>query len=136
MSDLEALATDTHKFESHYLDRLVGPYPDRRDIYLERSPIHHVDKLSCPVIFFQGAEDKIVPPDQAQRMAEALRKKGIPVALIIFEGEQHGFRIAKNIKRTLDAELYFYGRIFGFDPADPIEPVEIDNFKPGQPSPD
>jgi len=129
VSDLEALTKDTHKFESRYLDRLIGPYPGRRDLYRERSPIHFVDRLSCPVIFFQGNEDKIVPPDQAEKMAEALRTKGLPVAYILFEGEQHGFRRAENIKRALDAEIYFYSRIFGFALADPVGPVEISNFK-------
>lgn len=128
VSDLEALAKDTHKFESRYLDRLVGPYPGRRDIYIQRSPIHSIDRLSCPVIFFQGDEDKIVPPDQAELMAEALRRKGIPVAYLLFEGEQHGFRKAQNIRRSLEAELYFYSKVFGFTPADEIEPVQIDNL--------
>jgi dipeptidyl aminopeptidase/acylaminoacyl peptidase len=128
VSDLEALETDTHKFESRYLDRIVAPYPEKRDVFIERSPIHHVDKLSCPVIFFQGDEDKVVPPDQAQLMVNALREKGIPVAYLLFEGEQHGFRKAENIKRALDAELYFYSKIFGFEPADQIEPVTIDNL--------
>jgi dipeptidyl aminopeptidase/acylaminoacyl peptidase len=135
VSDLEALATDTHKFESRYLDRLVGPYPERRDLYLERSPVHHVEGLSCPVIFFQGLEDKIVPPNQAESMVEVLRRKGIPVAYLAYEGEQHGFRRAENIKRSLEAELYFYGRIFGFEPADEIEPVEIMNLQGAAPSP-
>ncbi len=128
VSDLEALATETHKFESRYLDGLIGPYPQRRDIYLERSPIHSLERLSCPVILFQGLEDKIVPPNQAEMMAEALRAKGLPVAHVTFEGEQHGFRRAENIKRTLDAELYFYSRIFGFSLADPVEPVPIENL--------
>jgi dipeptidyl aminopeptidase/acylaminoacyl peptidase len=128
VSDLEALAKETHKFESRYLDSLVGPYPERRDLYVERSPIHAVDRLSCPVIFFQGLEDEVVPPDQAEAMAAALRQKGIPVAYLPFEGEQHGFRRSDNIKRALEAELYFYGRIFGFSPADEIEPVAIDNL--------
>jgi dipeptidyl aminopeptidase/acylaminoacyl peptidase len=128
VSDLEGLARDTHKFESRYLDRLVGPYPARRDLYLKRSPINHVERLSCPVIFFQGDEDKMVPPDQAEVMVNALRRKGIPVAYILFQGEQHGFRKAGNIKRALEAELYFYSRIFGFRPADDIEPVLIDNL--------
>src|SRR5581483_10020604 len=129
VGDLEALARDTHKFESHYLDSLVGPYPARRDLYLQRSPLHHPEGLNCPVIFFQGLEDRIVPPNQAEAMVEALRRKGIPVAYLAFEGEQHGFRRAENIKRSLEAELYFYGRIFGFEPADPIDPVEIENLK-------
>jgi dipeptidyl aminopeptidase/acylaminoacyl peptidase len=129
VGDLEALARDTHKFESHYLDSLVGPYPARRDLYLQRSPLHHPEGLNCPVIFFQGLEDRIVPPNQAEAMVEALRRKGIPVAYLAFEGEQHGFRRAENIKRSLEAELYFYGRIFGFEPADRTGPVEIENLE-------
>lgn len=129
VSDLEALAKDTHKFESRYLDGLIGPYPERADLYRERSPIHFTEKLSCPVIFFQGLEDKVVPPAQAEVMVEALRKKGLAVAYVPFEGEQHGFRRAENIKRALDGELYFYSRIFGFDLADDVEPVEIENME-------
>jgi dipeptidyl aminopeptidase/acylaminoacyl peptidase len=128
VSDLEALAKDTHKFESRYLDGLVGPYPERRERYVERSPIHAVGGLSCPIIFFQGLEDAIVPPAQAERMVDALREKGIPVAYLAFEGEQHGFRRAENIRRTLEAELYFYGRVFGFAPADEMAPVVIENL--------
>jgi dipeptidyl aminopeptidase/acylaminoacyl peptidase len=128
VSDAAALAEDTHKFESRYLDGLIGPYPERQDLYRERSPIHHTDQLSCPVIFFQGDEDKIVPPNQAEKMVEALKAKGIPVAYVLFEGEQHGFRKAENIKRSLDTELYFYSRVFGFELADPVEPVEIANL--------
>jgi dipeptidyl aminopeptidase/acylaminoacyl peptidase len=128
VSDLEALETDTHKFESRYLDRIVAPYPEKRDVFIERSPIYHVDKLSCPVIFFQGDEDKVVPPNQAQLMVNALREKGIPVAYLLFKGEQHGFRKAENIKRALDAELYFYSKIFGFETDDYIEPVTIENM--------
>ena len=128
ISDAEALETDTHKFESRYSHRLIGPYPERRDIYYERSPINFADRLSCPVIFFQGLEDKVVPPNQAEMMVNALRAKRIPVAYLAFEGEQHGFRQAKNIKRALDAELYFYSRVFGFELADPVEAVEIENL--------
>ena len=128
ISDLEALAKDTHKFESRYLDRMVGPYPERRDLYRERSPIHFTHRLSCPMILFQGLEDKVVPPDQAETMFEAVRAKGLPVAYLPFEGEQHGFRRAENIKRALDAELYFYSRVFGFELADPVEPVPIENL--------
>jgi dipeptidyl aminopeptidase/acylaminoacyl peptidase len=128
ISDAEALEKDTHKFESRYSNSLIGPYPERRDIYVERSPINFVERLSCPVIFFQGLEDKVVPPNQAEMMVAALRAKGIPVAYLPFEGEQHGFRQAKNIKRALDAELYFYSRVFGFELADPVEPVEIQNL--------
>ena len=128
VSDLEALTRDTHKFESRYLDTLVGPYPERRDLYLERSPIHHVDRLSTPLILFQGLEDRVVPPNQSEMMRDALRQKGVPVAYLPFEGEQHGFRRAENIKRTLDAELYFYSRVFGFDLPDPVAPVDIENL--------
>ena len=128
ISDLEALARETHKFESHYLDQLIAPYPEAHTLYRERSPIHYSERLSCPVIFFQGLEDRVVPPDQAEMMVAALRAKGLPVAYLAFEGEQHGFRRAQTIKRTLEAELYFYGRVFGFRPADPIEAVPIDNL--------
>jgi dipeptidyl aminopeptidase/acylaminoacyl peptidase len=128
VSDLEALVKDTHKFESRYLDRLTGPYPESRDLYVERSPIHFVDRLSCPIIFFQGLEDKIVPPNQAEMMVDALRTKGVPVAYVPFEGEQHGFRRAESIKRALDGELYFYSKVFGFTLADSVEPVEIKNL--------
>jgi dipeptidyl aminopeptidase/acylaminoacyl peptidase len=129
VSDLEALTLETHKFESRYLDRLVAPYPEGRELYRERSPIHHTDRLSVPVIFLQGLEDKVVPPDQAESMVEALRSKGVPVAYVPFEGEQHGFRRAENIKRALDAELSFYSQVFGFGLADLIDPVEIDNLE-------
>ena len=128
ISDLEALARDTHKFESRYLDSLIGPYPERRDLYLERSPIHFTERLNCPMILFQGLEDKVVPPNQAERMVEAVRAKNLPVAYLTFEGEQHGFRKAENIKRVLEAELYFYSKVFGFEVADPIEPVKIQNI--------
>ena len=128
VSDCEALAKETHKFESRYLDRLIGPYPERADLYRERSPVHHVDRLSCPVIFFQGLEDKVVLPNQAEMMVDALRAKGLPVAYVPFEGEQHGFRRAENIKRALDGEIYFYSRVFGFELADEVEPVPIENL--------
>jgi len=128
VSDLEGLAKETHKFESRYLDSLIGPYPQRRDLYLARSPIHHSDRLSCPVIFFQGLEDAVVPPNQSERMFNALRAKRIPTAYLAFEGEQHGFRRAGTIRRSLEAELYFYAKVFGFDPADRIEPVPIENL--------
>jgi dipeptidyl aminopeptidase/acylaminoacyl peptidase len=128
ISDLEALAKDTHKFESRYLDRLIGPYPERRNLYSERSPIHFTDRLNCPMILFQGLDDKVVPPNQAERMVAAVRAKKLPVAYVAFEGEQHGFRKAENIKRVLEAELYFYSKVFGFELADPIEPVMIENL--------
>ncbi len=126
--DLEVLARDTHKFESRYLNSLVGPYPEHRELYQQRSPIHFTDRLSCPLVLFQGLEDKIVPPNQAELMAKALQTKGLPVAYVPFAGEQHGFRRAENIKRALDGELYFYSRIFGFDLAEPVEPVVIENL--------
>ncbi len=128
ISDLAALNADTHKFESRYNDRLVGPYPERRDLFEARSPIHHVDQLARPVIFLQGLEDRIVPPNQAERMVDALKAKGLPVAYLAFEGEQHGFRRAETIIRALEAELYFYSRVLGFTPADPLEPVPIANL--------
>ncbi|HET7120784.1 MAG TPA: S9 family peptidase [Solirubrobacterales bacterium] len=125
VGDTEALARDTHKFESRYLDRLIGPYPERADLYRERSPINHVDRLRSPVILFQGLEDEIVPPNQAETMVAALERNGVPHAYLPFEGEQHGFRRAETNIRCLEAELYFYGRIFGFEPADTVEPIEI-----------
>jgi dipeptidyl aminopeptidase/acylaminoacyl peptidase len=128
ISDLEALAKDTHKFESRYLDRLIGPYPERRDLYVERSPIHFTHRLNCPMILFQGLEDKVVPPSQAEKMVEAVRTKNLPVAYLAFEGEQHGFRKAENIRRVLEAEIYFYSKIFGFELPDAVEPVEIENL--------
>jgi dipeptidyl aminopeptidase/acylaminoacyl peptidase len=129
VSDVEALAKETHKFESRYLDGFMGAYPEQRKIYFERSPINFTERLSCPVIFFQGLDDKVVPPNQAETMVEALKTKGIPVAYLPFAGESHGFRQAKNIKRALEAELYFYSRVFAFDLAEPVEPVEIENLK-------
>lgn len=128
VADLEALARDTHKFESRYLDTLVGPYPEAKQVYRDRSPIHFTDRLSCPVILFQGLEDRVVPPSQAESMARALRTKGVPHAYLAFEGEQHGFRKAETIQRTLEAELAFYSRVFGFPLPDAIEPVEIENL--------
>jgi dipeptidyl aminopeptidase/acylaminoacyl peptidase len=117
VADLEALATDTHKFEARYLDSLVGPYPEARHSYLERSPIHHVDKLDAPMIVLQGDEDEIVPPNQSEMIVDALRAKGVEVEYLLFEGEQHGFRKAENIVTALEAELAFFGRILGFTPA-------------------
>ena len=118
VSDLEAMRKETHKFESRYLDRLIGHYPECRDLYQTRSPINFVDNLSCPVIFFQGLEDKVVPPDQTEKMFNALSRKGVHVSYISFEGEQHGFRRAENIKRALDAEIDFYSKVFSFRLAD------------------
>jgi len=128
ISDCEVLTRDTHKFEARYLDTLIGPYPERRDLYIARSPLHHLGSLDRPVIFFQGLEDRVVPPNQAEMLFEALRNRGIPTAYISFEGEQHGFRKAENIRRALEGELYFFAKVFGFEPADPIPPVKIENL--------
>jgi dipeptidyl aminopeptidase/acylaminoacyl peptidase len=129
ISDIEVLAQDTHKFESRYLDTLIGPYPAAKDVYYARSPIHFVDRLACSLILFQGLEDKVVPPNQSEMMAAAVRAKGLPVAYLAFDGEQHGFRKATTIVRSLEAELYFYGAVFGFVPADAIAPIAIDNLR-------
>ena len=129
ISDLEAMATETHKFESRYLDGLIGDYPEDIDIYLERSAIHHTDGFNCPIALFQGLEDKIVPPNQAQMIADALAEKGLPYAHVEFEGEQHGFRRAENIISAFEGELYFYGKIFGFEPAGNPRPVTIHNLE-------
>jgi dipeptidyl aminopeptidase/acylaminoacyl peptidase len=128
ISDCEVLARDTHKFESRYLDTLIGPYPERRDLYIARSPLHHLDGLDRPVIFFQGLDDKVVPPNQAEMLFDALRRRGVVTAYVPFEGEQHGFRKAENICRALEGELYFFARVFGFEPADPIPPLPIENL--------
>jgi dipeptidyl aminopeptidase/acylaminoacyl peptidase len=127
--DLESLATDTHKFESCYLDNLVGPYPQRKDIYVARSPIHHLRDLATPLILFQGDQDQVVSPAQSRSMFEAVRTREIPVAYLLFPGEQHGFRQAANIKRSFEAELYFYAKIFHFPLAELIEPVQIENLE-------
>jgi dipeptidyl aminopeptidase/acylaminoacyl peptidase len=131
ISDLALMVRDTHKFESRYLDRLVGLYPQDEARYRERSPIFHLDRFKRPVILLQGLEDKVVPPNQAELILESLKKRGVPVAYVPFPGEQHGFRKAENIIRAHEAELYFYSRILGFEPADKIEPVEIYNL-PGK----
>ena len=125
VADLGALARDTHKFESRYLDGLVGPWPDAEAVYTERSPLSHVDGFDKPLIVFQGLEDEVVPPAQSEMIVAALKAKGVPHAYLPFEGEQHGFRIAANIVRCITAELYFYSRVFGFEPADRVEPVDI-----------
>lgn len=146
ISDITLLAKETHKFESRYPDRLIGEYPKDKAVYEERSPLFSADKITCPVIFFQGADDKVVPPSQSEIMVQALKKKGIPVAYVLYEGEGHGkllksqikrlqfiyrmcigFRRAENIKRTMEVEQWFYGQIFGF-PVEGIEGVEIYNY--------
>lgn len=128
VADLTALAGDTHKFESRYLDGLVGPYPEEEKLYKERSPIESVDTLSCPILLLQGVEDEVVPPNQAEMMHEALLKKGIPTCLKMYEGEQHGFRQAENIEDALDSELAFYGKVFGIETIPGVIELEIDNM--------
>lgn len=128
VSDAETLAADTHKFESRYLDSLIGPYPAARDLYKARSPINFCHQIESALILFQGSEDQVVPPAQSRGMYESVRARELPVAYLEFPGEQHGFRRAENIKRSLDAELYFYSKIFQFDLADPVEPVQIENL--------
>ena len=126
--DLEVLAADTHKFEARYLDRLIGEWPADRAVYRARSPLHHAERLGCPIIFFQGLDDRVVPPNQAKMMADALDRQGLPVACLLFEGEGHGFRKADTMRRCLEAELAFYGQVFGFEPADALAPLDIRNL--------
>lgn len=128
ISDAEALAQETHKFESRYMDRLMGPYPEMKSVYEARSPIHYAERLSAPTIFFQGTADKVVPANQAERMVNALKKNGIPVAFVLYEGEGHGFIRAENITHSLAAELYFYARIFNFPYRDEVPVLEIANL--------
>ncbi|MGA9159807.1 MAG: prolyl oligopeptidase family serine peptidase [Actinomycetota bacterium] len=131
VSDLEPFAETTHKFESKYLDVLVGPWRDAADLWAERSPVRHADLLSRPLLILQGDEDEVVPPAQAEVIVEALERRGLPYAYLLFEGEQHGFRKVESISRSLEAELTFYGRILGFEPADRLPPLEIRNLPPG-----
>ena len=128
VTDLEALARDTHKFEKHYMDRLVGPYPTERELYVERSPIHRADRISCPMLILQGDSDPVVPPNQAEALVEALESNGLPYAYLLFEGEQHGFRGAEAIVAAAEAELSFLGQIFGFEPTGGITPVTVRNL--------
>jgi dipeptidyl aminopeptidase/acylaminoacyl peptidase len=128
IGDLELFVKETHKFEAHYVDTLVGPYPERADLYTDRSAVNFADNLKCPVILFQGLEDKVVPPSQAEEFVAVCKKKMLPYAYMAFEGEQHGFRQEKNIRRSIEGEMYFVSRIFDFATADQIEPVKIENF--------
>jgi len=128
IADLGVLATDTHKFEARYCDRLVGPWPEAKDVYDDRSPINFTDGLSCPMIILQGGEDKVVPPNQAEMMVEAIKRKGLAHAYVYFESEGHGFREADNIVTALESELSFFGQILGFTPADALPPLEIKNL--------
>lgn len=129
IGELSSLATDTHKFESRYLERLVGPWPEASDLYSQRSPINSADRISAPVIFFQGLGDRVVPPSQAENMVATLEAKGLPVAYVPFEGEQHGFRQAKNIRLVLDGEWWFYGQVWGFEVPEPPQPITIRNLR-------
>ncbi|MBK9157519.1 MAG: prolyl oligopeptidase family serine peptidase [Propionibacteriaceae bacterium] len=133
IGDLELLHSDTHKFEAHDLDKLVAPYPAGRQVYLDRSPVHHLDRLSCPMLILQGLSDKVVPPNQAEAMADAVRKKGLPVALVEYEGEGHGFRKAATIAHSTEAMLSFVGQVFGFTPAGNIPVQPIENLTPKDP---
>ena len=127
VADLEALAKETHKFESRYLDRLIGPYPQARNVYIERSPIHHLEHLATPLIVLQGLDDEIVPPNQAQMIVDALDARGLTHAYLTFAGEGHGFRQGPNIIRALEAEAYLYSHVFGFVLADAVVPIAIKN---------
>ncbi|NGX28069.1 MAG: Dipeptidyl aminopeptidase BIII [Candidatus Anoxychlamydiales bacterium] len=126
--DLELFHGDTHKFEAKYDEKLLGPYPEKKQVYFDRSPINFIEHLSCPIILFQGQEDKIVLPNQAKKMFDSLNEKKLPTAYLLFEKEGHGFRSADVIKKTLEAELYFYSKIFGFEIEDDIEPIDIKNL--------
>jgi dipeptidyl aminopeptidase/acylaminoacyl peptidase len=128
IGDLTALVADTHKFESRYPESLIGAYPAEAELYADRSPINHVDRLQAPILLLQGSEDRVVPPNQAMTFADAARQKGLPVALIMYEGEGHGFRRAENIIAAQQAELAFLGRVFGFTPADDLPDLVIENL--------
>ena len=129
ISDMEALAGETHKFESRYLDQVIGPYPERRDLYIERSPIHHLEGFKAPLILLQGLDDPIVPPNQSEAIFAALKRNGVPTAYLAYEGESHGFRKAETLISALEAELYFYARVLGFDPADDLPAITIENLE-------
>lgn len=128
ISDLEAMTKHTHKFESHYLEGLIGIYPEHKERYIKYSPIYHIEKFSCPIILFQGGEDKVVPKNQAEMIVNALKKRKVPVAYILFKEEAHGFRVAKNIQKALDSELYFYSKVFHLKPYGELRPIHIDNL--------
>ncbi len=125
IGDLESMFETTHKFEASYDHWLIGPRETRKQIVEQRSPLNFADQINCPVIFFQGLDDKVVPPDQSVAMVQALKDNNVPVAYICFEGEGHGFRQSQNIKLCYEAELYFFGKVMGFEPADKLTPIEI-----------
>jgi dipeptidyl aminopeptidase/acylaminoacyl peptidase len=125
VADLARLAELTHKFESRYLDQLVGPYPEAEDTYRERSPVHHADDVDAPLLLLQGAEDPVVPLEQAESMADALAASGVPHDLLVFEDEEHGFERADARRRALEAELAFYGQVFWFEPGDDLDGVDL-----------
>jgi dipeptidyl aminopeptidase/acylaminoacyl peptidase len=129
VADLVTFHEDTHKFESHYDEYLVGPWPDAIDVYRERSPMNHADAISRPLLLLQGLDDKVVPPAQSEVIVEALERRGIPHAYIAFEGEGHGFRQAENIRRAVEAHISFLAQVFGFEPADELEPIRIENLE-------
>jgi dipeptidyl aminopeptidase/acylaminoacyl peptidase len=128
VADLVSFHDETHKFESHYDEYLVGPWPDAIELYRDRSPVPHADSISDPLLLLQGLDDKVVPPSQSEVIVDALKRRGIPYAYIAFEGEGHGFRKAENIKRANEAHLSFLAQVSGFEPADEIEPIEIENL--------
>jgi dipeptidyl aminopeptidase/acylaminoacyl peptidase len=126
VSDLTGFIDETHKFESRYNDWLVGSWPEAAELWRERSPINHADKIRAPVIILQGLEDKVVPPSQSERVVDALKRNGVPHAYLAFAGEQHGFRKAENLQRAAEAELSFYAQIFGYELADPVFCIDIE----------
>ena len=128
VTDMSALVTDDHKFESQYTFGLIGPWPEAADEYARRSPINFPERLSAPLLVLQGADDTVVPPAHSERIVEALRSAGLPVAYQVFEGEGHGFRAADSIVRWFESDLYFHGRVLGFEPADDVEPFDIENL--------
>jgi len=129
IADLETWVKDTYKFESRYDEYLVGPWPEERDLYVERSPVTHADKISRPLLLLQGLDDKVVPPSQAEAIVAALERNDVPYAYVAFEGEGHGFRGAYAMRRALETFLSFMGQLFGFEPADELEPVQIENLE-------
>jgi dipeptidyl aminopeptidase/acylaminoacyl peptidase len=128
VADLVTFHEDTHKFESHYDESLIGPWPEAIDLYRERSPVNHADSISHPLLLLQGLDDKVVPPSQSEQIVEALARRDIPYAYVAFEGEGHGFRKAENARRALEAHFSFLAQVFGFEPADELEPIRIENL--------